>query len=185
MKKTVIGTSGFGLYLMVVMDLALIAGTVFCVVQMVAKAGLAAFFVLAFGLWLIAYVTGYIFANKIIVSEGSVSFREVSMLPGKIKKTDIQLFEIERVYLGNEDFVRVNLPDGEDIEADMDEFYKKYSRSQYSSRTAANLMLIFAVLTKDNHVTVVSTKLFSKSSFRKLFFELKNRNVKMAIQRNI
>jgi hypothetical protein len=184
MKKIVLRTSGFGLFLFLFLDLLFIFPLVYFRDQLFSfqKASIGDIIGLLFMILFVAYITLYIFANKIRLTNECLIIRHLNYGLPKIITRHIDLHNVKSMYIGSKKFASGFLKDNKSWKTESKKFYNQFISHRYPgaadvSRFASGFMDILVILMKDDKVTIVNTKPFSAAGFRKLIIELRKNDV--------
>jgi hypothetical protein len=185
MKKIVLRTGGGGLFLFLLLDCMLILGLIMGWKQLsFQNIGTIIGFIIV--LLFIAYCTFYIFINRIIFSDGVLSVR--CFKPGwpKIEAKQFDLRDIKTIYIGNEKYVRGFLLENKSWKTESKKFYRRFISHKYPgasnvSQFASSLMDVFVICSKEERVSIITTKPFSAAGFRRLIRELRKNNVEVQV----
>jgi hypothetical protein len=184
MRRLTIRTSGYALFLFLFIDLALIFLNFHSPTQTLnifLHGDLFAIISTLVCFAIIIYIIAYILINRIVLTDDYITFRTLTFFPGKIVMNKASLTEIDNIFFGQEKFIRNHL-NPNDVK-ELDDFYKRF-RSGYTKavRFGVSYADILVVTTKDRRILIVSTKPFSKNSFRRLFSQLSELHIVIQTQ---
>lgn len=187
MEKMILRTRPLGMALMILFDVLFFTVPLLTYRQMLQVLAQGDIFYLlgdVAAVYLVIYLTVSIIKNRIVLTDDMLSVQILeSGLFYQIDSFQVNPREIEKIWIGDEDFLRLRLAGRKKILDRLQRYFGGKNGQTAKPRLTKNFVLV--LLAADGRFFTVSIKPFSRPELKSLTGELKSRGAAVEIQKGI